>query len=205
MPAEIEYVKQKSPEWLALRRGVITGSQASRLSSPAKRKTLAKELLYEQISKSLAEGVQVDAMARGNELEENAIARYELENSVSVEEIGFAWHADYVGLVGCSPDRFNPESNAVLEIKCPSSKKVIDYLLDGPDMNALWQIHFNAWVLDANYGIFISYFPELESPYDYQQILVDLDRRIVDNITTGVEDTLDLIETYRGKMNEICY
>lgn len=139
-------VEQGSAEWLALRRGCITGTKAASLKTDKTRATLAKNLLVERLAVETIGQPQTPEMLRGIELEASAVARYELFVSEPVSLLGFAWHDAYEGFCGVSVDRLVGDSG-LLEIKCPSSTVHMDYMLsDGPPKDYWFQMQMQMWV-----------------------------------------------------------
>ena len=132
----IHDVIQWTPEWLKLRKGIITGTRLKAVASApstATYKTLMAELIAEDLA-PLPETFQNDAMIRWNMLEPIAREKYEELTWQKVEALGFCIHETrkYSGL---SPDGFivtktdpRPSEPLVtvykkaLEIKCPGAK-----------------------------------------------------------------------------------
>lgn len=133
-------VIQRSPEWHALRVGLLTGSCAEAILAQRKKGTgelavranLRRRLVCERIT-----GLPVDDipflphhMQRGEELEPAAFAAYEAETGLGASRVGFISHATVKA--GCSPDGYIGEWEGILELKCPKSTTHLDYVLN-PD------------------------------------------------------------------------
>lgn len=154
-------VEQRSPEWLALRRGAITASAADRLATPAKLREYALELAAERLVRAMPEQRVTEAMQWGIDHEDEARMRYAFEVA-HVEVIGFAWHDDHQGWAGCSPDGLVGDRGLV-EIKCPTSKRHLEYLSDGVvPKDYLAQLDFQLWVSGRDWCDFVSYDPRFE-------------------------------------------
>lgn len=148
-------VPQRSPAWLALRIGLLTGSCADAVIAQRKkgsgelaiRRDLRRRLVCERIT-----GLAVDEipylphhMQRGEELEPAAFAAYEAQTAQVVNRVGFVSHNTLKA--GCSPDGFVGEWTGVLELKCPKSPTHLDYFQSpdtfrqeylGQAVHALW-------------------------------------------------------------------
>jgi hypothetical protein len=136
----VHQVSQKSPEWFALRVGLLTGSCAGAVIQERKRGTgelavrrdLRKRLVCERIT-----GLGVNDvpflpahMQRGEELEPAAFAAYEAMTGLVARPIGFVSHNSLKA--GCSPDGFIGDWIGGLELKCPKSMTHLGYL-EAPD------------------------------------------------------------------------
>ena len=103
---QIINVEQGSEEWLRARLGVPTASCYSKLitsqgKSSAQAEGYINELIGQRITGEIPETFKSDAMERGNELEPQARAYYELVTDNNVEEVGLI--INEIG-AGCSPD-----------------------------------------------------------------------------------------------------
>ena len=118
---KIHDVEQRSDEWYALRAGLPTASEFSKIitstGAPSKSAdTYAITLACEKFA-----GKPVDAWEgngwtdRGRELEERARGLYEFANDATVEPVGFA--TNDAGTMGCSPDGLIGDDGMV-EFKC---------------------------------------------------------------------------------------
>jgi hypothetical protein len=162
-------MEQRTPEWYAVRRGVLTASglkpwllNRSATSNKARSKVLrqlaserhdedewdVKEREAKQRSMSF-----IPAVARGVALEADALAVFAEENPGFVN-VGFVRR----GWIGCSPDAINFERKHGLEIKCPSAATMIDYCVDRtlPEDYAL-QVHISMYVTGFKAWNFLAY------------------------------------------------
>ena len=158
-------VEQGSPEWLAVRLGIPTASQFHRImtSKTMKPSSSSKNYLYELLAEWLIQEPLDDKksqfMERGNELEQMAVNYYEFQKDIETEIVGFCLRDDR--MVGCSPDRFIGNDGG-LEIKCPSAKTHVQYLVTGTlsDEYRL-QVQGNLWITGRQWWDIISYNPVL--------------------------------------------
>lgn len=176
----ISYVKQGTPEWFEVRAGKPTASNFDKIittqGEPSKQKTkYLYKLAGEAVSGITDESYKSEAMARGNELEDEARSFYQLVNDCKVHQIGFCFSD--IG-AGCSPDGLI-EDNGILEIKCPLSSTHIEYLLNGKLPSTYYQqVQGALFITGREWLDFISYYPGIK-PFiirvtpdeDFQQAL----------------------------------
>src|SRR3990167_4627310 len=125
-------VIQGSAAWKRLRMGLPTASCFDKIVTP-KRCEPSKQaedyrelLLAEMVLGEPLDGEKFPWMERGNRLEAEAAAYYELQRDTEATRIGFC--TNDTGTYGASPDRLVGE-DGLLEIKCPSPQVHIGYLL----------------------------------------------------------------------------
>lgn len=131
-------IEQRTDEWLHIRKGKITGTALkSIMGTPRAR----QEAIYEIIAERLTIGIddEENAMERGNRLEPDAIAMFELETGKQVERIGFC-EDDNNAMICNSPDGLIDETEAI-EVKCMGGKNHIKmWLTDEIPDEYKWQI-----------------------------------------------------------------
>lgn len=158
---------QGSAEWAAARLAIPTASRFDEIITPKTMKPSASaekyawELIAEEIlGYPVEEAADSGYMQRGTLLETKAVEFYELYRDVDTEQVGFILRDDR--RVGCSPDRL-VGANGLLEIKCPSAKQHIGYMLD--DEGALYrcQVQGQLWLTGREWVDILSYNPELGS------------------------------------------
>lgn len=115
-------IKQRTPEWYALRRGKVSGTAMKGVMGGADARQTA---LYEVVAGMFTvDGQDPDKpeyendMSRGTRLEPRAVAEYEFATGLVTEEVGFVEN-DTMPLSGMSPDRYiKGDVTHALEIKC---------------------------------------------------------------------------------------
>jgi putative phage-type endonuclease len=188
-------VDQRSPQWLALRRGAITASKADRLLTPAKVRELALELATERLVRELPEQPITAAMQRGLDLEDTARLRHAFELGAHVETVGFVWHADLEGWVGCSPDGLIG-ADGLVEIKCPSSKRHLETLTTRtPAPEYLAQMQMQMWVCERAWCDFVTYDDRFEQA-DYLAIRVPRDEDMITKLAAGATTCIELMQRH---------
>lgn len=124
-------VEQNSEEWLKLRAGMPTASEASKLITSKGEPSKSMKEYAKKLAQDMYAGKPVDAWEgnkyteRGHEIEPESISSYEFIQDIDTAVVGFCTddHQRY----GASPDRFAGE-NGLVEAKC-LPKKHIDALL----------------------------------------------------------------------------
>lgn len=117
----IHDVEQNSPEWLLLRSGMPTASEASKLVTSTGQPSKSMKEYAKKLAQDMYAGKPVDAWEgnkyteRGHEIEEQALAAYEFRTELEVTKVGFCTddHQRY----GASPDGFVGDDGLV-EAKC---------------------------------------------------------------------------------------
>lgn len=135
MPLELHDCEQNSEEWYALRAGLATASEFSKLVTGTGKAstqlgdyaaTLAAELYA---GKPLERWEGNGATDRGHELEPVARANYEFDHDIEVVRVGFVTNFE----AGCSPDGL-VGSEGLHELKCQLAKGHVQTL-------AYWHKH----------------------------------------------------------------
>lgn len=122
-------LQQRSEEWFKARLGVITGSRAIGVFR-SNNLTLVDEMIAERMTQSVEESFTSKAMEHGVLFEPEALKSYNERTKNSAQEVGFCVHDKYDWLA-VSPDALIFRDNiavGAVEIKCPSSKKHIEYI-----------------------------------------------------------------------------
>lgn len=119
-------IEQKSEEWLHLRKGKITGTTLKAIMGTPKAR---QEAIYEVIAQRLTVGVETEYESdidRGNRLEPEAIAMFELYSGKKVSQIGFR-ESDDSEFIANSPDGGVEETQNTedVEVKCPAGKNYV--------------------------------------------------------------------------------
>jgi hypothetical protein len=155
---------QGTREWLMARLGIPTASMFGKIITPGLKPSASAEgymhrLLAEWMIGEPLDDVSSDWMARGTDLEQRAVAFYELERGTDVHRVGFCLHDN--GLVGCSPDGLVGDDGG-LEIKVPSAAVHVSYLLgESVPPKYMAQVQGSLWVTKRQWWDFLSYNPAM--------------------------------------------
>ena len=166
MSFKFDTAPQGSPEWLAVRRGRITGSRfRDALDRTAKGELSSRARLYmldtarERFGGSAAPVFVNAAMRTGTEQEPLARAEYEAETGTVVLEAGFAYTDD--GRFGCSVDGL-AGGDGIIEIKTIVSSDTLFTTFVECDYSAYMdQIVGSLWILGREWCDLILWAPDL--------------------------------------------
>ena len=188
----IRDIDQGSQAWLDLRIGKVTASRVKdvltngRGGNPSKTaESYMYELLAELLTGESKPFFENDAMRWGTETEPQARSMYELLNDVTVEEVAFVKHSDYIGV---SPDGLVGE-DGLIEIKCPTTTTQLKRALsDDYSADYKAQIQMQLWVTGRKWCDFVSFDPRLncEAGYLVQRVYPDPD--FIENMAEKVDD-----------------
>lgn len=162
----IFHMPQRSDEWFAVRRGVLTASNfapwllnTGKVADAAREKAICN-LVAERAGCESEPNYENWAMKRGTELEPAAVAAFEQGTGLKVREVGFC--KSIHGAFGCSPDGLIVGKNAGFEGKVPVPGSHIGYRREGklPD-KYLHQVHGCMAVTGADHWHFQSWNPGL--------------------------------------------
>jgi hypothetical protein len=155
-------VKQRSPEWFALREGLYTGSTAY----------LLLEGKLDQARATKASFAKFHAW-RGQELENEAVELYERIKKLDVEHVGFVTNDKYPNC-GYSPDGLTKLK--LIEVKCFNAKRHGEITFQ-----ILAQIQFGMMITEKKKTDVIFYNPELEPDKALIIRNVDRDEKVIKN------------------------
>lgn len=127
----IHDVEQRSPEWYALRAGIPTASNFSKVVTSAgevskQRDAYALTLAAEQYAGTLIDDFSTAYMERGLELEDQALRAYAFMVDADPQRVGFV--TDDQKRWGCSPDALIGDDGMV-EVKCLKTENHVAALL----------------------------------------------------------------------------
>lgn len=162
---------QGTEEWFAIKKGKPSASQFDNIITAA-RGELSKshapyirELISECFCPTYQEWLGSAWTKRGNELEPLAREAFANHTGYQLKQVGFIMRDE--DNAGCSPDSLvlddSDEIVAGLEIKCPSPKVHVGYVLDGvlPDAYKQ-QVHGSMVVTGLNRWHFWSFYPGMK-------------------------------------------
>ncbi len=157
-------VIQGTQEWLALRAGIPTASCFDKILTPTgKASTQAIKYMHQLLAERMMGHPVTEFvstwMDRGQQLEAEAVAYYELQRDAETIKIGFVTNDDRT--IGASPDRFVGH-DGLLEIKVPREHTHVGYLLTHEvDAEYRPQVQGQLWVTGRKWADVLSYHPEM--------------------------------------------
>lgn len=187
---------QERASWVAKRRGKIT---ASRIGLVTRRKKDGKpysgyddylmDLVVERLTEKATDHFVSDAMQWGINTEDAAAEHYAFEKGVDIAYSDFVEHPN--GLeTGASPDRLVGESG-LLEIKCPTTKTHVDFLLSGKiKEDYQWQMQWQMACTERQWCDFMSYDPRLPIHLQSKIIRVPRNDLMIKQASDAVYDAL---------------
>lgn len=180
-------IEQGTDEWKRVRAGKLTASSAQAIGTNGKGlETLVYETLAEKYSSSTEDTFSNAHTERGKELEETAIAMYELERGIQVRRVGFI---ERDAFSGCSPDGLVGENGGV-EVKCHSDVKHFGIMVDGlesVDTKHLWQVQMSLLVTGRAWWDLICYNPNFQKSLVIFRILPDeeMQKKLLTGLVAG--------------------
>ena len=189
---DFEYAPQKSQEWLDLRMGMLTASDAASAIGVNKYETPHQLLLKKCGKGPIFTGNE--ATRHGEKYEDEARILYEQRHNEVVHELGLCPHPNYLFLGG-SPDGVS-ESGKLVEIKCPMMRAIDDSVPE----HYMPQLQLCMDILDLEEADFIQYKPEAltwPKPSEFIVTNVKRDRDWFDKYMPIMRDFWDKVIYHR--------
>jgi len=189
---KIHKVEQQTEEWFELRRKYpLTASSCATIAVAGKGlDTLCWKAVAETNSSKEVEHYSNEHTERGNELEPQAIAIYELETNNEVEAVGFVTNDKISKLAGASPDGFVGKDGLV-EVKCPDDVKYLKLLADYKQNEQIviekgyyYQIQMQLLITGRKWNDYIIFNPNFEEGIIIQR--VEPDEVVFEEIKKGL-------------------
>lgn len=127
-------IEQRSEQWHTERLGSLGASEVYQATKRTKtgwsteRETLMNKKLVERITRVVPDPINSATIRHGIDNEATARLRYEMENMVSVREVGLFKH-QRISHTHASPDGIRSDSNVGIEIKAPTSVTHLETLM----------------------------------------------------------------------------
>lgn len=189
-------VQQGSQEWIALRAGRFTATDAVALHAMGKGlETAALEKAAWWITGEPPEPVETPAIAWGKAWEAVAADEYAKANNVEVKEIGFCEMDEYAG---CSPDRLVGD-DGLIEIKCKQPKGHLQTILSGKIDSAHYgQIQFQLLVTCRKWCDYVCFSPCFKDKLFIRRVFPDAEYQaaLIEGLKKGKELINQYIERY---------
>lgn len=194
--------EQKTEDWHKLRLGKFTGSDFHIYYGKSKKRD---DGIYtktaERITKTRSDSATFSNkhMERGNLLESEAIAIYELEKGVEVKQVSFIELDDKVG---CSPDGL-VEKDGMIEIKSRDNHIFLKEFITGKKAippSVITQMQFNMYVAERKWCDYICYNPNFTKSLYVERI--DRDEEAIEKIKNQLRECEEEINIILFKFNK---
>lgn len=208
MPRIVSDIEQGTPEWYALRAGVLSASVFSDMLSKGRgkapgltRQALIYKLATERLTgRSAEDGYGSFYMERGKEREEQARALYTFQTGNAVDEVAFVFY-DEQERIGCSPDGLVGDDGLV-EIKAPKLSTHVGYLLNGglpSEYRA--QVQGQLMVTGRQWCDFCSYCPE--SNVELFRVRVERDQDYIADLIAACAKLIEETDAVALQLSEL--
>ena len=203
----IKELEQRTDEWKAIRKGSIGGTRAKAVMMK-NNLPLIDELIAEKHSDEVEENFVNEAMQRGIDLEPIAISEFSEATSYEVESFGMVTNERFPGC-HLSPDGLILDGAGVpmagVEVKCPSTKKHVEYLRTRkiPAEYKYQIFHYFSLVETIDQMFFVSYDPRFEIrplyilPINREEIKAELEE-----YEAGLFKFLDKLDKYEAQITD---
>jgi hypothetical protein len=193
---------QMSGEWFRMKLGKVGGTGMKKLMS-ASNLDLIDELIAEDGSGLHEEGYTSAAMQRGIDLEPTVRKLFiKLHPEITILEIGLLISVKYP-LICCSPDGLSACDTIALEIKCPSTRKHVQYIRQGGIMSDYkYQVLNYFFVNPKLERLYCISFDDRFKPKPYCEYLVkrsDVEAQLIE-LEAAVIKFLKKLEEYKLKI-----
>ena len=201
----IHNVEQGSAEWHALRCGIPTASEFSKILTPKEMKLSSQapaymyRLLGEWMTGHTQETIETEYMQIGRDLEDRAVKAYCFQKECDVETVGFV--TTDCGRFGCSPDRFVIGHHGGVEIKThPQAIGVhVQAMVERAMSDAhKAQVQGCLWICEREYWDLVSYTEELPIVI----VRVNRDEKYINALIMALAKFSDGMEEMRVKLTQ---
>lgn len=190
---------QRTPEWIEIKRGKMTASNAETIIANGKGlETYIYNLMAEYYSSAEKENYINADMQRGIDLEPEARLEFKFYTNLDVQEVGFIEHNEFIGV---SPDGLIGD-DGLIEIKCPNDSIYFKLLLSNnikPEYIA--QMQMQLYITDRQYCYFVSYNPNFEKSLYIKKI--SRDEEMIEKLKKGLERGTQLIKKIKENFRKV--
>jgi putative phage-type endonuclease len=200
--------KQGSEEWLEARRGIPTSSCFSQIITPTGNISSSWDLYlnkllaeYTDPQFSVEDRVYTKEMKRGNELEPEARALYEMMTGDVVDEVG-GLYLDEDRNSLCSPDGIVFKKKNGLEIKCPKLSTHFKWIREFEKHGEMPKEHFVQVQTAMAFSGFSSWdFMSYHPAYKPHLISVQADAEFIKKIISAVKFFINELNQEKAKID----
>ena len=190
---------QRTPEWIEIKRGKMSASNAEAILANGKGlETYIYNLMAEYYSKGEKVHYTNADIERGILLEPEAKIEFEFYTGLEVREVGCVELNDYI-LV--SPDGLIGD-DGLIEIKCPNDSVYFKLLLsDNIKPEYIAQMQMQLYVTDRQYCYFVSYNPNFEKSLYIKKITRD--EEMIEKLKKGLAEGTKLIKEIKKQFEKV--
>ena len=190
---------QRTPEWIEIKRGKMSASNAETIIANGKGlETYIYNLMAEYYSSAEKENYINADMQRGIDLEPEARLEFEFYTNLDVQEVGFIEYNEFIGV---SPDGLIGD-DGLIEIKCPNDSIYFKVLLsDNIKPEYIAQMQMQMYVTDRQYCYFVSYNPNFEKSLYIKKI--NRDKEMIEKLKKGLERGIELIKEIKENFRKV--
>lgn len=205
-PFDVLDLVQGSPEWLAARAGLVTGSCASAVTmgkDTAGRRDYILQLAIERIKgEAEIDDYQNRYMKHGKEVEPMARIAIEEARNVVIHETGFLRHKTLA--IGASLDGHLGDYITTVEIKCPKSTTHVKYMQAGniPSEYRVQVMH-GLYITQAKTVLFASYDDRMPQGLELFSVEVPASAMPIELYEKALLAFLTEVEDMQGKLLEM--
>ena len=190
---------QRTPEWIEIKRGKMSASNADTILANGKGlETYIYSLMAEYYSKGEKVHYTNADIERGILLEPEAKIEFQFYTGLDIKEVGYVEFNEYI-LV--SPDGLIGD-DGLIEIKCPNDSIYFKLLLSNnikPEYIA--QMQMQLYVTDRQYCYFVSYNPNFEKSLYIKKITRD--EEMIEKLKKGLERGTQLIKEIKENFRKV--
>ena len=197
--------EQGSPEWFKYRCGSVGASRVKDATAGGQgksRKTLAYQLISEEITGEKTEMFCTPAMQYGIDNEPEARAAFSFQENVELEEVGLVINTDFPGC-HASPDGLSFSGKKIVtgvEIKVPNGSTLVKYIHEGrlpPEY--VKQVQFTMMICELESYWFFAYRPGFSRNLSLE---IERDYDVTNSLATGLESFFKEKEGIAKKIGE---
>lgn len=185
----VHNVEQGSDEWLELRRGLYTGSNAHKLLAAAGSHKMVDGVISKYAANESTSFMGNFWTKRGHLLEDEAIELYEAIKKRQVKRPGFVTNTEFPGC-GYSPD--GDDDGVTLEVKSFDIPNHMKLVKGDIDIKILAQIHFGLTIWDRKLARLIAYNPKVEPKLALKIIDISAKKSIKDNFKRVIKQEIQV-------------
>ncbi len=206
---DLTKVEQGSEEWMSIRLGVVTASEAWKVISKPRSGTKwsdTKKTYLNTLIGEVCTGVYKEVSARtlewGKNYELEARMTFEFYTGLTAKEVPIIFKDEQLR-IACSPDGICSDGSG-LELKCPNNTDVfIDLALNGIDAmkkEYVAQVQYSMWVTGKDIWHFANFDPRMPAGKEIAYFLVERDEKMMKEFDELVPEFIEVMDQGLNKL-----